>query len=553
MPPPNPSPPSSGHTRSDEPGPASTTAPPKKTRSSNPTAPRGIAHLTAEQLAKKRANDREAQRAIRERTKNQIAGFEAKIRELTSRQSYQELQQALREKKAVEAENHDIRSRLQHVLQVIQPLLSQEEAGALARGVASPAPAAAPGARGGPDGAGYASPTTRDSAGVFQATHHSIDQIHLPPSGDARLHILPLVSKYSPSHSSGVDSPSSSLSSHPLSADAAEHLAQWAGAAMSHPHQIKTESPTIPHEPLKVDRAYGLGLTGAGSGDRHGLDFILDGSPRVHKEPGGDSPAGTKMEHDYSPAGLSPARFSPGGRVARGESEGSIMPGRPMVAYATPVMNVPATCPLDSLLLKFIHDRQSQAALGVSPNSIVGPASPSVAPLIYRGQTIFFHPIFSFLAEILATFPDISSLPEQIGVAYGMSLVLRWQISPTEENYELLPEWITPRPCQLFTPHPAWIDHLPWPRMRDRLVRDYDQYPFDDFFVPFTKTISVNWPHDPMETFVPSSEPEQVIINPVFERHIRDLKNWSVGPAFATAFPRLAEAARVHDAIPPRT
>ncbi|CRK12781.1 hypothetical protein BN1723_017307, partial [Verticillium longisporum] len=73
---------------------------------------RGVANLTPAQLAKKRANDREAQRAIRERTKNQIENLEKKIQELTSQQPYQDLQAAVRAKEAVEAENADIKRRL---------------------------------------------------------------------------------------------------------------------------------------------------------------------------------------------------------------------------------------------------------------------------------------------------------------------------------------------------------------------------------------------------------------------------------------------------------
>lgn len=86
---------------------------------------RGVANLTPDQLAKKRANDREAQRAIRERTKNQIENLERKIKELTSQQPYQELQHALRQKETVEAENIDIKKRLNSVLLLIQPVMGQ--------------------------------------------------------------------------------------------------------------------------------------------------------------------------------------------------------------------------------------------------------------------------------------------------------------------------------------------------------------------------------------------------------------------------------------------
>lgn len=84
---------------------------------------RGVANLTPEQLARKRANDREAQRAIRERTKNQIDRLNQRIRELESQQPYHDLQIVLREKEAVQAENADIRKRLESVVSIIQPVL----------------------------------------------------------------------------------------------------------------------------------------------------------------------------------------------------------------------------------------------------------------------------------------------------------------------------------------------------------------------------------------------------------------------------------------------
>ena len=82
-----------------------------------------MANLTPEQLAKKRANDREAQRAIRERTKGQIESLERKIQDLTSQQPYQDLQNVIRQKELVEAENEDIKRKLNQILDIIQSLL----------------------------------------------------------------------------------------------------------------------------------------------------------------------------------------------------------------------------------------------------------------------------------------------------------------------------------------------------------------------------------------------------------------------------------------------
>ena len=97
-----------------------------KKRRTTATSSRGVANLTPDQLAKKRANDREAQRAIRERTKNQIENLEKKIRDLTSQQPYQELQHVLRQKEQVEAENAEIKKRLESVLCLINPILGHQ-------------------------------------------------------------------------------------------------------------------------------------------------------------------------------------------------------------------------------------------------------------------------------------------------------------------------------------------------------------------------------------------------------------------------------------------
>lgn len=81
--------------------------------------------------------DREAQRAIRERTKLQIEDLEKKIRELTSQQPYRELQAGLRAKEAVEAENADIKRRLASIVSMIQPLLASTPPGMLTPRVSS--------------------------------------------------------------------------------------------------------------------------------------------------------------------------------------------------------------------------------------------------------------------------------------------------------------------------------------------------------------------------------------------------------------------------------
>ena len=108
--------------------PVDATTPPEQASKKRKTtySGRGVASLTPEQLAKKRANDREAQRAIRERTKAQIEKLDRRIQDLTSQQPYQELQSVLRQKDAIQAENDEIRRRLASVLSIIQPIVGAQ-------------------------------------------------------------------------------------------------------------------------------------------------------------------------------------------------------------------------------------------------------------------------------------------------------------------------------------------------------------------------------------------------------------------------------------------
>lgn len=214
-------------------------------------------------------------------------------------------------------------------------------------------------------------------------------------------------------------------------------------------------------------------------------------------------------------------------------------------AFATPIRNTGPTCTLDSILLDFLHNRQREAAQGIPRQKLVGPPYPSVSSLLNPEKSIYSHPVSKVFTDILRTFPDIASLPEQVAVLYTMFLLMRWQIYPTQENYDRLPEWITPRPTQLLQAHPPWMDYVPWPRMRDRLATSHQDYPFDNWFIPFTRGLSVNWPYEATDCLLSAGDSDELLINPVFERHMRNLSNWSLGPLFAESYPGLVDTTRI--------
>ena len=104
--------------------PTTTTTPRRRRRKTKPTGPapgsRTVAHLTASQLAQKRAHDRKAQRASRERTKSTIEGLERHIRDLESLDIHQELQRVLAERDLARRECEELRARLDAVASVVR-------------------------------------------------------------------------------------------------------------------------------------------------------------------------------------------------------------------------------------------------------------------------------------------------------------------------------------------------------------------------------------------------------------------------------------------------
>ncbi|KAK0122123.1 hypothetical protein ONS95_010384 [Cadophora gregata] len=475
----------------DAPSPADPSSDSSKKRKTTGSSSRGVANLTPDQLAKKRANDREAQRAIRERTKNQIENLELKIRELTSQQPYQELQHVIRQKESVEAENVEIKKRLNSILLLIQPMLGQHAQDGQSM-YNSPAP--------------HYVPNRPGSSSNFNST--------TPNSGAS-----PIVGA---GGGPQWQAPSATM-----------------GQGLGNYSQMLNAQAQFTKQKHEMTHNLDMGP------ERLGLDFLLDGTQRINKIPNG-----TNGTHDTSFQPTPRGQDSPAHHRSNSISSHSGYPpvaGQEMAGHAAPIRNGPPTCPLDNILLDFLHERQQQAAEGVATPKLVGPAYPSVSSLLNPSKAATSHPLSKVFTDILSTFPDLSTLPEKVATLYIMFLIMRWQISPTQENYDRLPDWATPRPSQLFTAHPAWIDHLPFPKMRDRLVRDYNprDYLFDNFFIPFTTTLSVNWPYEPTDTLLSGVDGEDLVINPIFERHLRRIENWSLGPAFSKAFPGLQDTYRL--------
>lgn len=507
--------------------------------------------------------DREAQRAIRERQKLKTEQYEREIRELKSQQPYQELQAVLRQKAAVEAELAEIKRALASVVSMVQPLLSRPD----------------------PQSAMSLGSSPNDS----NQTQHPTS-IPPPPASSVTIGSTPVSAASPASVSNQANRWQSELS--PMTAQAT--TARSVPSAGDYPEARVLEQ-------QRRELVHGLDL----GPERLELDFLIGPTQKIPKIQSGingaqDSPnyRHVPLKHDWTdgpdPASTNPQtqapavvqRFPPpvfSSDTSQGTQQqpqipivptaplpsqpplnaipriGQSQPQQPLSLpnpppetgpgggtppWFLPLKNCAPTCALDSLLLDFLAERRERQREGLPLSELVGPRYPSVSSLLNPSVSRrYAHPLSKLFTDVVSTFPHLSTLPEKIAVVHGMFLIMRWQIDPTRENWLAMPPHFRPLPIQQSVSHPAWLDYIAFPDMRQAVITDWENndrsFTIDEFFIPFTSTLNLSWPYEETDTLLMSPDGSEVMINPVYERHMSRLSSWTLGEAYARTFPRL--------------
>ncbi|THX57121.1 hypothetical protein D6D06_03897 [Aureobasidium pullulans] len=492
-------------------------------RKADGTSSRGVANLTPEQLAKKRANDREAQRAIRERTRNQIETLERRIKELESQQPFQELQTALRQREQVQAENDDLKRRMQTIFSLLQPVAASQGLNDLAAATAQQSPLPMP---------QHQPQQSSHPPQALMYPQQPPPHYEQPPFAQHHLH--PDLRNIQPVQQPQPPRPNQSPAS------AARQYAQAAQAAQlqqqQHQQQVPQQQRFSPHQHFQPTLAPALA------------------QQQQHTQMGAEMP-----NQGFGSFLIEERKVRPTSPLLR-DLIPTAMADVPV--HMRLPRNQDATNQLDSVMLDFMTERRKAAAQGTPSSSLVGPAYPSISSLLNPARAPKSHPLSKLFTDVLANLPEIDQIPEQVACLYIMFLVMRWRIAPTQENFERLPEWIRPIRSQLEVSHPIWFDNVPWPWMRDRMIKNCAAYPNERFGPLYCQSLSLNWPYDPQQCLLPRAnsvqgaeatsaavldDDEEFMINPVFESHMRNLSNWSVGSAFANNMPELVEGVRIKD------
>ncbi|KAH6999063.1 hypothetical protein BKA56DRAFT_41256 [Ilyonectria sp. MPI-CAGE-AT-0026] len=207
--------------------------------------------------------------------------------------------------------------------------------------------------------------------------------------------------------------------------------------------------------------------------------------------------------------------------------------------------NTPPSCLADQILQGFVDGIRTEGVLVPSSpgeRATRFPLRPNLCSLLDKSHHSE-DDISNVVADVLRTYCEIEGLPKQVAVFYVMGALLKWMVLLDKQSWDLMPDWLRPVPSQLTTPHSAWIDRIPWPRAREYLI-SHPEITLDDFAAPYSSGFKLNWPYDPASVLLAASVngngTAEIAINPVYEEHMRQIRNWTVGEAFRNRFPELS-------------
>ena len=186
-----------------------------------------------------------------------------------------------------------------------------------------------------------------------------------------------------------------------------------------------------------------------------------------------------------------------------------------------------STCSVDSVVMDLVSIAQASREDSANEHESMRPVFPSIQSLLNPTYNAIKARVSKNIVDSIIGVVTTPTLPERIGFLYLIYGVVRWQVNPSEATYYSLPEWQRPLPSQLFVPHPPWVDMFIWPKGRERLCleeKHHDKHA--DVVRICNRAISCNWPYRPSDMLLRVGD--NTILNPVFERHIRDLRNWTI-------------------------
>ncbi|KAI6784676.1 uncharacterized protein J7T54_006722 [Emericellopsis cladophorae] len=231
----------------------------------------------------------------------------------------------------------------------------------------------------------------------------------------------------------------------------------------------------------------------------------------------------------------------------------------PDADWAVPIRHMPPTNRLDRFITGTIETWRGRLSIHHSAELSAASQFPNVSALLEHPEDAEAdgpsvpdsgQPLSSAASAHLHGSP-LQPLVERLGMVYCLSHLVRWLVCLSRDTYDRMPAFMRPTSLQRAVPHPAWVDLVLFPTARDDIIRLRDWSPdrFEAYRAATARSLSVNWPYADSGAVVESEsgdhEGQRAALNPIFEAHVRNLDNWTVGAEVAAAFPYMAPYVRV--------
>ncbi|OLN81157.1 hypothetical protein CCHL11_09525 [Colletotrichum chlorophyti] len=511
---------------------------------------RSVSTLTPSQLARKRANDREAQRAIRARTKEHIERLERELEELKSernRDQSQTVQELLRKNKALEEELFKLRESMG-----VPNGQSYPNSGTTASVASSSA---------------WLPLVRADSAPVYDDNLSSISgavpsprSSPFPSNGEYNV-MQELGSSYVPmpdaSESWGPGIPvsvPSTVSSPSSSANTDEYGAGYIPTSVPAPMMDARSIPAKMNDYDDVDSGW------------WSFPNVVAGLRWISSQPSHNGPsASAHVSSSSAVSSSSPAivEFVPNSSVLPA-TVGSLIRQPGTILWEIPTLIVPPTCRIDQLLVGFIRDCRRLAQLKpldmlLRPARVnlknfleYHPASPTnhqlprcqLADLDRAASTTVTgpginHPMAELITALVNT-AGVTNVVERLAVFAVIQRAVAWLVHPTREAYAAIVSELTPKPCQNKIPHPLWVDLLLWAPLRTAVIERQETYANEEFQSVYSANLRlINWPCRPIDALAVDPQSGEMWLSDSFTAHAMRIENWRLSENFVRRYPEL--------------
>ncbi|CAK7231279.1 hypothetical protein SBRCBS47491_007877 [Sporothrix bragantina] len=229
--------------------------------------------------------------------------------------------------------------------------------------------------------------------------------------------------------------------------------------------------------------------------------------------------------------------------------------------------HTPPSCPFDTMVGELDALSQQLAKQGLLSIPEFRSAAPTVSALVDLAsspglalsatrdvpshQSLPINQSHGFsLSNMLVDFvtmgmPALHTTLERLTAAWAVFNLIRWRMCRSKEAFDALPPHYRPTRIQQSVSYPAWIDPIPWPDARDKVITHLPPSQYTRFRTMLHETYAIRAWSRPLYECLKRSDNGHWTLAPAFIQHLHDLNNVALTQKAVDEFPFLADVVNI--------